>query len=254
MTLAHDVRKSHSVVTERATAKAAGSTSDLSMPTEFADAPHDDYAAQIMVAALSLPPELDEDRIDQRVFLFNKTFRDYEALLAIRGERGSPRLYFLEGTIELMSPSIDHEGIKSLIGRLVETFAEERGIDVNAFGSWTLKRRAKERGAEPDECYVLGAARKKVPDFAIEVEWTRGGLDKLEIYRKLGVREVWMWSLKRGITVHALRGERYEKVPRSELLPQLDLAELAPLLLTTNQTKTVREYRAKLRRARRRRL
>lgn len=222
------------------------------MPSEFADESPADYAAQIMVAALSLPPDFDEDRVDQRVFLFNKTFRDYEALLAIRGDRGSPRIYYLEGTIELMSPSIDHEGIKTFFGRLVETFAEERDIDLNGYGSWTLKRRKTERGAEPDECYVLGTERKKAPDFAIEVEWTRGGLDKLEIYRKLSVREVWMWSVKRGITVHALRDERYVKIARSELLPDLDLTEIAPLLLSTNQTKTVREYRAKLRRARRR--
>lgn len=205
-----------------------------------------------MVAALSLPPEFDEDRVDQRVFLFNKTFRDYEALLAIRGDRGSPRIYFLEGTIELIRPSMDHEGVKTPFARLVEAFAEERDIDLNGYGSWTLKRRKTERGAEPDECYVLGTQRKKAPDFAIEVEWTRGGLDKLDIYRKLGVREVWNWTVKRGITVHALRGDHYVKIARSELIPDLDLAEIAPLLLSTNQTKTVREFRAKLRRVRRR--
>jgi len=219
-----------------------------------AGAPNADYSSHAMVAALSLPPEFDEERVDQRVFLFNKTFRDYEALLAIRGERGSPRMYYLNGTIELMSPSIDHEAIKKMLARLVEAFAEERDIALNSYGSWTLKRRKNERGAEPDECYVLGTERKKAPDFAIEVEWTRGGLDKLEIYRKLGVREVWVWSVKRGITVHALRDERYVKIARSELVPELELSELAPLLLAADHTKTVREYRAKLRRARRRRV
>jgi len=219
------------------------------MTTGSADA---DYSPHTMVAALSLPPDFDEERVDQRVFLFNKTFRDYEALLAIRGERGSPRMYYLNGTIELMSPSIDHEAIKKMFARLVEAFAEEREIALNSYGSWTLKRRKTERGAEPDECYVLGTERKKAPDFAIEVQWTRGGLDKLEIYRKLGVREVWMWSVKRGITVHPLRDERYVKIARSEIVPELDLSELPPLLLATDHTKTVREYRAKLRRARRR--
>lgn len=202
---------------------------------------------ETMVAASSLPPELDEDRLDQRVFLFDKTFRDYETLLAIRGDRGAPRMYFLEGTIELMSPSIDHEGIKKTFARLVEAFAEERHVPLNGFGSWTLKRRAKQRGAEPDECYIVGTARKKVPDLAIEVEWTRGGLDKLEIYRKLGVAEVWLWSAKRGVEVHALRGEHYVKIARSELIPEIDLSVIAKLLFTDDQTEAVRAYRKRLR-------
>ncbi len=238
----------------RATTRPFASTSNLEMSREFADEHPADYAAQIMVAALSLPPDFDEERLDQRVFLSGKTFRDYEALLAIRGDRSAPRIHFLEGTIEIMSPSIDHEAIKTMFARLIYAFTEERNIDVNGYGSWTLKRRAKQRAVEPDECFVIGGERKKVPDFAIEVEWTGGGLDKLEIYRKLGVREVWVWSARRGITVHALRGERYAEIARSELLPELDLREIAPLLLAGNQAKAVRDYRAKLRRARRRRL
>jgi len=190
----------------------------------------------------------------ERVFLYSKTFEDYEALLRIRGEKSTPRVYFLEGTIEIFRPSRDECFTTKTFARLVETFGEERYITLNGYGSWTVKRKTTERGVEPDECYVLGTERKKAPDFAIEVEWTRGGLDKLEIYRRLGVREVWMWSVRRGITVHALRDERYLKIARSELVPELDLKELEPLLLTTNQTKTVREYRAKLRRARRRRV
>ncbi len=204
-----------------------------------------------MVAWSRMGPELDEAHVDQRVFLFDKTFREYEALLAIRGDRGSPRIYYLAGTIELMSPSIDHEAIKTLFGRLVEVFAEETGLDLNGYGSWTLKRRSRQRGAEPDECYVVGATRKKTPDFAIEVEWTRGGLDKLDIYSALGVREVWMWSVKRGVEVYSLREGAYEKIPRSEVVPGIDLVAVAKLLREENQTKAVREYRARLTKKRR---
>jgi Uma2 family endonuclease len=56
-----------------------------------------------------------------------------------------------------------------------------------------------------DECYIVGPDQnKEVPDLALEVVWTSGGLDKLEIYRRLGVGEVWIWKDGR-ITVHALR-------------------------------------------------
>ncbi len=199
-------------------------------------------------AALSQPPpEPDPSRIDQRVILHGQRFRDYEVLLALRGESSGVRLYFLEGSIELMSPSIDHEAIEKTLGRLFEAWAEERGVDVNGYGSWTLKSEPDARGAEPDECDVLGGVRKERPDLAIEVQWTRGGLDKLEIYRGLGVREVWIWRRAGAIDVHVLRGDAYVSVERSELLPDLDLAQLARFLPAENQTQAVRAYRAALR-------
>jgi Uma2 family endonuclease len=54
--------------------------------------------------------------------------------------------------MELMSPSKDHERIKSFIGRLIETFALERGIELSPYGGWTLKEAPKRAGVEPDEC------------------------------------------------------------------------------------------------------
>ena len=63
----------------------------------------------------------------------------------------------------------------------------------------------KEAGCEADECYIFGPRPrdKARPDLAIEVVWTSGGLDKLEVYRRLEVGEVWFW--KDGvIAVHVL--------------------------------------------------
>jgi|SRR5579859_139192 len=182
---------------------------------------------------------------DHRVTLHDVTWEQYEALLDVRGDRAGVRMAYLQGELELMSPSRSHEGIKTLLGRLLEAYAEERGLDLNGFGSWTLKSRAKERGVEPDECYELGGGPKEFPDLAIEVVWTSGGLDKLEIYRAFGVREVWIWRDSR-IEVHALRGEQYERIPRSELLPEIDLGQLARLAESDNQTQAVRDFRKAL--------
>jgi Uma2 family endonuclease len=85
-----------------------------------------------------------------------------------------------------------------------------------------------------------------VPDLAIEVVWTSGGLDKLEIYRLLGVREVWRWD-DGVITIFALRGDRYEPIDRSELLPQVDIDLVHSLLELPTQTAAIRELRARLR-------
>ncbi|MEW5741504.1 MAG: Uma2 family endonuclease [Myxococcota bacterium] len=93
--------------------------------------------------------------------------------------------------MEFMSPSRQHPQLKSWIGR---AWCLEHDVEFGSDGSWILENAAVERAVEPDECYVLGpetAARQR-PDLAIEVEWTNGGLNKRERYRKLGVPELWI--------------------------------------------------------------
>jgi Uma2 family endonuclease len=128
---------------------------------------------------------------------------------------------------------------------LLEAYAEELGIELEGYGSWTLKREETKRGVEPDECYSIGRAGE-VPDMALEVVWTSGGLEKLEIYRRLGVREVWRWK-DGAITIFALRGDRYDRIAASELLPEVDIDLLRSLVDLPTQTAAVRELRARLR-------
>ena len=144
-----------------------------------------------------------------------------------------------------MTPSQDHEVLKKKMARLLEAYAEELGIELEGYGSWTLTRKEENRGAEPDECYSIGLTRD-VPDLAIEVIWTSGGLDKLEIYRRLGVREVWVWE-DGTIATFALRGDRYERIAGSEVLPQVDVGLIGSLLELPTQTAAVRELRTRLR-------
>jgi Uma2 family endonuclease len=189
----------------------------------------------------------DRPQEDHFVHLRGVTWADYQRLLEIRGDRSAPRITFLEGTLEIMSPSRSHGAIKSIIGRLVEVYCLEHGIEFSTYGSWTLESKESERGAEPDECYVFGEVRDPVrPDLAIEVVWTSGGLDKLEVYRKLGVREVWYWRKGR-IVVHALRGERYEPIAASEVLAGIDHDELASFVDRPMTSQAIREYREALR-------
>lgn len=175
------------------------------------------------------------------------TWKDYELLLTIRGDSSGVRMAYLNGAIELMSPSINHEGIKKTIARLLEAYADERGLEVNGYGSWTLKNASKERGLEPDECYVLGEVGKDVPDLAIEVVWTSGGLDKLEIYKALGVGEVWLWERASGITAHLLRDGQYTPATSSALFPDLDLQLVASFAEAKSQSQAVKAFRAALR-------
>ncbi|HEX4447878.1 MAG TPA: Uma2 family endonuclease [Polyangiaceae bacterium] len=146
-----------------------------------------------------------------------------------------------------MIPSRDHESIKKCLARLLEAYAEERGVRLDGLGSMTIRSRPKQRGVEPDECYEIDGP-KEFPDLAIEVVWTSGGLDKPEIYRAFGVREVWIWREER-IEVHALRDDAYERVDRSPPFPEIELAAVATLAMQRDQTAAVREFRRSLRSA-----
>jgi len=188
---------------------------------------------------------------DHVVRLSGVCWEDYERLLAMRGDRSAPRIAYLEGEVEITSPSQTHEGIKSIIGCLVEVYCLERDIPFSTCGSWTLQSRDRTRGAEPDECCIFGmpsssAGETERPHLAIEVVWTAGRIDKLDIYRKLGVAEVWYWRKGR-IQPHYLRGERYVLVEASEVLPGLNLGLLTSFIERETTYDGIRGYRKALR-------
>jgi len=187
------------------------------------------------------------ERIDQRVRLHGIRWVDYEALLAMRGESSAARLTYLDGELELMSPSFEHETLKKTLGRLIETYAEERGIDLVGCGSWTIRKEPLSRGLEADECYVLGPVETppEVPDLAVEVVWTAGGIDKLEVYRGLGVPEVWFWQ-DGALRIYLLDAGAYRQSATSRSLPGLDSELIERFMASPSQTLAVRGLRAAL--------
>lgn len=184
-----------------------------------------------------------------RVILHGVPWERYDALVELLGDDyPGLRLTYLEGTLEIMTTSPEHERWKKTIARLIEMWAVERDVRLNGYGAATFRRKAKERGIEPDECYVLGQL-VEVPDIAIEVVRTHEGIDKLEVYAGLGVPEVWVWE-NGALSVHRLVGDAYERHERSTVLPDLDLVELASFVTIPDQTDAVRAYRDALRRGR----
>ena len=183
---------------------------------------------------------------DQRVVLNRVPWSHYETQLALRGESAAPRMAYLQGALELMTPSKNHERIKSYIGRLVEAYALHANIDLSPYGSWTLKQPVREAGAEPDECYIMGSDQSKdTPDLAIEVVWTSGGIDKLEIYRRLGIEEIWFWR-EDAIEIYRLQPSGYERADHSACLPGLDIELLCSFLDHPTALQAVRAFRTAL--------
>lgn len=196
--------------------------------------------------AFMLDPDRDDrPREDRIVVLEGVTWADYQRVLEIRGDHSAPRISYLEGRLEIMSPSETHEEIKALLGRLLEVYLLENDIVFRTLGSWTLEEKALERGVEPDECYVFSERKGVRPDLAIEVVWTSGGLRKLDIYAKLDVREVWYWKKGR-LSVHVLRDGAYEETDASEVLPGIDLVQLVSFLDRPTTSAAIRDYRAAL--------
>jgi Uma2 family endonuclease len=207
-----------------------------------------------MSAARPLTAPPDRKAIDHFVYL-RVGWDNYAKLLAMRGERSVPRITYLDGVVELMSPSSYHELDKTRFARLLEAWSETADLQLEGYGSWTLKDELKDCGAEPDECYTVNRLARgddDRPDVAIEVVWTSGGINKLEVYRKLGVREVWFYE-RGSLRFFTLRGakghESYAEIPLSEIVPQLPGELLLACMRESHQTAALRALRAGLREA-----
>ena len=174
---------------------------------------------------------------DQRVILNGIDWWQFETFLAIRGDRPGVRVTYLEGQLEIISPSQSHEMLAKMIARLLETYAVGTGLFFEGYKSMTMRNAPKQRGLEPDECYAVGAA-KESPDLAIEVIWTHGGIDKLDVYRGLGVREVWIWS-EGELKAYELRRNAYVEISASVVIPGLEPSFIREFLDCESQTEAV---------------
>jgi Uma2 family endonuclease len=160
------------------------------------------------------------------IVLYNITWEQLEQLDNTLANTGA-RLTYLDGILEIMPPPSEaHEEPKSTVSSLVEAFLRETAIRFYIQGSLTQGKKQDGARLEPDESYSIGL-KKAVPDLAIEVTVTSGGINKLVIYARLKVPEVWFWE-DGAIEIYCLRtGGSYEQVTRSEILPNLDIELLA---------------------------
>ncbi len=174
---------------------------------------------------------------DQILLMNGISWDIYETLLKICQNNSHYRFKYLEGTLEIMSPSRRHEVDKKIIALLLEIYFLEIGIDFYPLGSTTFRSEAASRGIEPDECYCFNS-EQPVPDLAIEIVVTSGGINDLLIYQGLGVPEVWFWQ-NHQFSLYYLRGNKYEQINQSQLLPDLDLNLLAILLMSGEKPKNL---------------
>ncbi len=193
------------------------------------------------------------DDPEERFVTSGMSWQDYETLLVRLEDNSHYRVTYLDGILEIVSPSIRHENIKTNLGMLLERFFYNKRIRFIPMGSSTFKNKARKAGAEPDECYCIGEA-KSVPDLAIEVVVTSGSISKLEVYRRLGVREVWFWEKYQFKLYHIRDNSQseqatvypdtygYEQITASELLPQLDISLLEQCISISDSIQAIDEF------------
>ena len=77
---------------------------------------------------------------EERFITTDVDWQQYEGLLATLGDSARYRVTYLEGALEIMSPSRRHELQKKNISRLLEAYFEETRTRFWGLGSTTFRR------------------------------------------------------------------------------------------------------------------
>jgi Uma2 family endonuclease len=188
------------------------------------------------------------------------SWETYEHLLKDLENKSSPRLAFDQGVLEIMSPHLEHESTNRALAALIEITLEELECEFENGGSTTFKRETAMRGFEPDSCFYIQNVERirgktKIdlevdppPDLIIEIDITSDSLDKFELYKALGVPEVWryknsleMWILDRG---HYARRHSSRAIP---ILTARFVSELLRARKTMKRLAWLRHLRGRIR-------
>lgn len=140
------------------------------------------------------------------ILLQNIHWSKFEEIISNLGEHHASQVAYDQGILEIIVALPEHEYFKSAMGDLIKALAEELNIEYEAFGSTTWKKQKQMAGAEPDECFYiqnLSAIIRKLDinwnqapplDLVIEIDITSKSLERLPIYARLGVPEVWRYE------------------------------------------------------------
>ncbi|MCH8044964.1 MAG: Uma2 family endonuclease [Planctomycetes bacterium] len=180
---------------------------------------------------------------EQRFVFHDLSWERYEQLLRSLGDRRLRHTY-VEGALEIVSPSMHHEWLKSVLGDLVAASCRLLGLPRKSIGSTTMKKKTWQRALEPDEGFYIGQQsvtimrtrrtfnpdRDPPPDLIVEIDITSSSDDRMEFYRRLGVGEVWRY-VDETVRFHALmKNARYRKINKSRLFPFLSAVDITRLL------------------------
>ncbi|HEX8915543.1 MAG TPA: Uma2 family endonuclease [Humisphaera sp.] len=191
------------------------------------------------------------ERIFSRKHPHSVVFRDaswrlYKAMLREFDEQPS-RVNYDRGTLEIMTLSVEHEHLKTVLGMMIGLLALARRLKVMHGGSSTLKRLSRLKGLEADQCYWVAneskmRGKKRIdlrtdppPDLVIEIDVMRAVVNREKIYAALGVPEMWVLRRRDGnevptLAAFALEGRAWVPIEHSPSFPFLRVADLNPFV------------------------
>lgn len=196
---------------------------------------------------------------EQRVILSNVSWQTFEQLLKELGDNRASRLAYNEGLLEIMTPRGPHENNNRFIESMIGVIADELNLNLKKFGSLTMKREKKLKGAEPDSCYYLQneplvRSKQEIdldndppPDLVLEIDIISGSLDKKPIYAAIGIPELWRYDGNR-LEVFVLEPSKgdYQSVSQSPTFPWMPIDIIHRFIrqsLVDGETATLRAFR-----------
>jgi Uma2 family endonuclease len=185
---------------------------------------------QIELKQIIFPP-------GERLLLKDVSWQQFEAILEDLGEHRGSKLSYSHGTLEIMTPLLEHEKVKSIIGNIVEFLLEEFQIDYEPSASTTFKNPNMNEGVEPDESFYIAShhaviGKDKIdltvdppPDLVIEIDI----ISRTEFgnYQALGVPELWRFRKNGKLQINVLHQGKYIESKISPTFPNLpNLSEM----------------------------
>lgn len=158
---------------------------------------------------------------DQTLILSGMTWDDFEQLTS--EEYSGYRISYFDGEIIIVSPGRNHERIAEIINYLIVAYCRQYNILYYPFRSTTLKNPPL-AGKEPDVSFAFGKD-KDLPDLAVEVIFSSGGVAELQKYQSLKIPEVWFWQ-NNVITFYQLENNNYQVIETSKYLSNLESSKI----------------------------
>ena len=195
--------------------------------------------------------------IEGRVLLRNISWQTYERILEDLADCSAPRLTYVRGELEIMSPTAKHEFVNRVVEIFVSTLAEEMEVEISSLGSTTFKREDLQRGFEPYSCFYFANAalvrgKERIdpiidppPDLVFEVDITSASIDKHSIFAHFKVPEVWRYDGEKTEILNLVR-DSYVEVEVSSVFAFVTVAALTRFIaesLTSSRIEWIKQVR-----------
>ncbi len=176
-----------------------------------------------------------------RVILYDISWQQFENILIDLGETRGTRIAYNNGTLEIMSPLLEHEYYKENISIAILDIAEVLEKDYESLGSTTWRKQAKMTGVEPDNCFYFQNEPKMrgklnydlnidpPPDLVLEIDLSSKSLNRFPIYLSLGVPELWCYDQGK-LKIYLLINDQYKESQNSLVFPNIPVQEIPNII------------------------